>query len=38
MRFMIVSVDSEHVSVFAYLNIFDGLEIFNKMKNILSIL
>ena len=38
MRFIIVSDHSEHVSGFAYLDIPGGLEIFNKTKNMLSIL
>ena len=34
MHYMIVSGHFEHVEVFAYLNIFGGLEIFNKEKKI----
>ena len=38
MRFMIFSDHSEQLEVFAYLDIFWGLEILNKMKKIWSIL
>ena len=36
--FLILSDHSEQLKVFAYLDIFRGLEILNKIKKILSIL
>ena len=38
LRFIMFSDHSEQLEVFAYLDIFGGLEILNKMKKILSIL